>query len=61
MRFPNDEAEHGIIWSRPGQGTARDENRAYKYARVLENLHQAEVVSDEVPQRLTDGGGIDAI
>jgi hypothetical protein len=44
-----------------GRGREALQNRAYKYARVLEYLHQDEVVSDEVPQRLKDGGGIDAI
>jgi len=37
------------------------QNRGCKYARVLEHLHQEELLSDEVPQRLKDGGGIDAI
>jgi hypothetical protein len=37
------------------------QNRVYKYARVLEYFHQNEVISDEIPQRLKDGGGIDAI
>jgi hypothetical protein len=37
------------------------QNRACKYARVLECLHQQELLPDEVPQRLKDGGGIDAI
>ena len=36
-------------------------NRVYKYARVLEYFHRDDVISDEVPQRLKDGGGIDAI
>jgi hypothetical protein len=37
------------------------QNRVYKYARVLESFHQNDVISDEIPQRLRDGGGIDAI
>ena len=37
------------------------QNRVYKYARVLEYFHQNDVISDEIPQRLKDGGGIDAI
>jgi hypothetical protein len=37
------------------------QNRVYKYARVLEHFYQNEVLSDEVPQRLKDSGGIDAI
>ena len=37
------------------------QNRVYKYARVLEYFHRNDVISDEVPQRLKDGGGIDAI
>jgi hypothetical protein len=37
------------------------QNRVYKYARVLEYFYQNDFISDEVPQRLKDGGGIDAI
>jgi hypothetical protein len=37
------------------------QNRACKYARVLEYLHQEELLPDEVPQRLKDGGGIDEV
>ena len=37
------------------------QNRVCKYARVLEYFHQNDVISDEVPQRLSDGGGIDTI
>ncbi len=36
------------------------QNCGYKYARVLEYFHRGEL-SDEVTQRLKDGGGIDAI
>jgi hypothetical protein len=44
-----------------GRGREALQNRVYKYARVLEYLHRDEVVSDAIPQRLKDGGGIDAI
>jgi hypothetical protein len=37
------------------------QNRKCKYARVLEHFHHEEVLSNEIPQRLKDGGGIDAI
>jgi hypothetical protein len=44
-----------------GRGREALQNRVYKYARVLEYFHRDGVVSDAVPQRLKDGGGIDAI
>jgi hypothetical protein len=37
------------------------QNRIYKWAPVLEYFYRIDVISDEVPQRLKDGGGIDAI
>jgi hypothetical protein len=43
------------------RGRKKLQNRVYKYARVLEYFYQHEVISDEVPLRLRDGGGIDAI
>ena len=43
------------------RGRGALQNRVYKYARVLEYFHRDDVISDEVPQRLKDGGGIDAI
>lgn len=36
------------------------QNRACKYARVLEHFCEEEVVPDEVAHRLKDGGGVDA-
>jgi len=43
------------------RGREKLQNRVYKYARVLDYFYQHEVISDEVPLRLKDGGGIDAI
>jgi hypothetical protein len=37
------------------------QNRACKYARVLESFYQQDLLPDDVPQRLKDGGGIDTI
>ena len=37
------------------------QNCVYKYARVLEYFYRHEVISDNIPRRLKDGGGIDAI
>ena len=37
------------------------QNRVYKYARALEYFYRHDVICDEIPQRLRDGGGIDAI
>jgi hypothetical protein len=36
------------------------QNRAYKLARVLEDFYRNEVESDDIPQLLRVGGGIDA-
>ena len=44
-----------------GRGREATQNRIYKYARVLEYFYPHEVMSDDVPQRLKEGGGIDAI
>ena len=44
----------------PGRDTLR-KNRIYKYAPVLEYFFRKEVLSDDVPQLLKEGGGVDAI
>jgi hypothetical protein len=51
----------GLTLRMKGRGREALQNRVYKYARVLEYFHRDEVVSDAVPRRLKDGGGIDAI
>lgn len=51
----------GYTMSAKERGREGLQNRVYKYARVLEYLHVEEIVSDEVPQRLKEGGGVDAI
>ncbi len=37
------------------------QNRIIKYAKVLEYFYQIEAISEEIPQRLKAGGGIDVI
>ncbi len=64
QRFKDDEYWLDVR-QKPNDMRSKDrealQNCAYKYARVLEHFHQKDFVSDEVPQRLKDGGGIDAI
>jgi hypothetical protein len=50
---------HTMRTKEPGRKALQD--RVYKYARVLEYFYRHEVISDEIPQRLRAGGGIDGI